>query len=188
MRRSNVCAGRALPSLVGIWGFPQLQWGAWAGQRALQFTSDRALAFHHRCDRLYVLRAGGAAAAPRFERPEMRTFHEDGLRTFLEAARTPYYPLFYLTPVHGPSALRVSGTPIGRCGPGPGASIGESQPSPPPQRDNRFRSPQVGQESPTCRPATFSRYCAPRAPTAAATDRLIIGLASLTGAELVFSR
>jgi len=35
---------------------------------------------------------------PRFERTEMKTFDEEGLRTFLDAVRdTPYYHLFYLS-------------------------------------------------------------------------------------------
>jgi integrase len=39
-----------------------------------------------------------ATDPPKFERPEMRTFEEAGLRTFLAAAReTPYYSLFYLS-------------------------------------------------------------------------------------------
>ncbi len=38
-----------------------------------------------------------AVDAPRYQSPEMRTLDQDGLRVFLEAARsTPYYALFYL--------------------------------------------------------------------------------------------
>ena len=47
---------------------------------------------------LVARNVAAAVDAPRYQKPEMKTFDEDGLRAFLAAAReTPYYHLFYLS-------------------------------------------------------------------------------------------